>query len=160
MSPSVRDHINELAASSNRLANNAPITIQIQSPVIVLRCPELNVQQSNFLVDTGSSLNILKQRVLKKEVDVNIDKSFKIAGIGEGKLETLGWVNITLHDVECRVFLVSDEINIEHDGILGVEFLRTRNGVISVSDGLLTLNKPVLERIRFVNRTAFQRRNN
>ena len=84
------------------------------------------------MIDTGSEFNLIKQGLLKN-LDGTI-KLYQLTGISEGVIHTLGNVNVNLSDFNCKMEVVPDDFPIKYDGILGCEFLRTQNGILSFPD--------------------------
>ena len=84
----------------------------VKSPIVVFKSKDLANGVSRFLIDTGSELNIIKRGSLKKGICICRDNIYRLTGIGEGLIETHGYVQIELDGVQCRLNIVSDNFSI------------------------------------------------
>ncbi|CAI6375897.1 unnamed protein product [Macrosiphum euphorbiae] len=93
----------------------------------ICQATEFINRKSKFLLDTGSEVNIIKLLSLKDDVKVNERILYRLKGINEYFVNTIGSVNITVNFEEekrqVRFQVVSNNFPIPHDGILGKEFL-------------------------------------
>ena len=95
-----------------------------------------------FLIDTGSELNIVKSKLLKPSVPIQKETLYRLAGITEGLTETFGYVNLKINGIHCRLNVVSNDFPIEADGILGTEFLKEQDAVLSFKEETLLYGNP------------------
>lgn len=128
---------------------------KLNSPVITARSPDLIGKEHRFLIDTGSELNILKSGVLRYPDRIKYDKIYGPTGIGDGFVPTLVQADISIEGLKCEVNWVRDNFLTEWDGILGVDFLRAQNAVLSFADGKLTAGNEHRESIFFLHMTRF-----
>lgn len=103
----------------------------------MLRTTTLSVEEAenkkvNFLVDTASSLSLVKPSVLEDDVQCHrLEEKFGIEGIGEGSYPCEFFVNLTLvNDVKHHFFVVSDDFPIEEEAVLGDDFFEQNKVVI------------------------------
>ena len=106
-----------------------------------MQSPDTIKEFSSFLIDTGSELNLIKIGLLKESVKIYTDKIYRLTGITEGIVETLGVSIITLENTQCEINIVPDNFPIEWDGILGVEYLKTQGAVLSFAGRKLILRQ-------------------
>lgn len=127
----------------------------LSSPVVFLNSPDLAKNNSKFLVDVGSELNLLKQKALRLGVVVVTDRLYGLSGINERLVRTMGWANVRFGGLSCRINIVPDSFPIGEDGILGVEFLRSQGAVLSFADKLMTIGPDKRDKISFINHDIF-----
>ena len=118
--------------------------------MVVFKSKYLTKPLPRFLIDTGSELNIIKESLLKSHVPVQSHTFYRLAGINDGLINTLGCVIVNLGDVKSRLNIVSDSFPISADGILGVEFLREQEATLSFKDGSISFGNPC-ETVAFTN---------
>lgn len=117
---------------------------------------DLVPENPRFLIDTGSELNLLKLNVLKAGTVIYNDKLYGLTGISDGLVKTIGWTNVRFRGVTCKMNIVPNEFPIEHDGILGVEFLKDQGAVLSFSDEQIALGRDTREWVSFINHDTVQ----
>ncbi|XP_026469739.1 uncharacterized protein LOC113373673 [Ctenocephalides felis] len=99
--------------------------------------------QVNMLVDTGAEISIIKISKLKDSIDIktSIENKFSITGVSGKAVDSLGKANlrILLGDKIVRhdFSIVRDDLSINSDGILGLDFLKTFNGKINFPESKL-----------------------
>lgn len=98
------------------------------SPSIILSSKDLN-KETEFLVDTGSELNILKIKMADGDLMCNENDKVKLSGITDETVTTYGSVTIHIHGYPLKFQLVPNSFPIPYDGILGSDFLQ-RTGKI------------------------------
>ncbi|CAB0034770.1 unnamed protein product [Trichogramma brassicae] len=124
---------------------------QNDPPIISIRCPELKNAIVTFLVDTGSDLNLLKNSRVSEGALIDTQKLYTLYGISDGIVATQGRTNITLGGAKCSVNIVDDNFSISFDGILGMEFLREQQAVLSFKENELVINNADITKIPFIN---------
>lgn len=94
-----------------------------------------------FLIDTGSEVSIAKLCSLKKDININHDKSMELSGISyhSRKLHTLGTCKARVSINDSYVYhtfhiLRDSDINLSQDAILGMDFLSKCNVQITIND--------------------------
>ncbi|CAB0043459.1 unnamed protein product [Trichogramma brassicae] len=124
---------------------------QNDPPIISIRCPELKNAIVTFLVDTGSDLNLLKISRVSENALIDTQKLYTLYGISDGIVATQGRTNITLGGAKCLVNIVDDNFPISFDGILGMEFLREQQAVLSFKENELVISNADIAKIPFIN---------
>lgn len=80
------------------------------------------------MIDTGSSVNIIKITALNSSTILNKNKVFNLSGIGADMITTLGEVILLIKRIETSFQVADKNFPIEHEGILGTPFLRQQGG--------------------------------
>ncbi|EFN70790.1 hypothetical protein EAG_11687, partial [Camponotus floridanus] len=85
-----------------------------------------------MLYDSGSTNSLIKLKNLKDETPV-YEKKIALTGISGHKLYTLGkiYATITINKraIKHAFYVVKDDIAIEHEGILGIDFLKKQTAI-------------------------------
>ena len=80
----------------------------------------------DVLCDSGSAISLIKLKYLKDDTPVHPEK-IALIGITGDKLYTLGKAYLTIKTDEFKLkhafYVIRDDTPIEHDGILGIDFL-------------------------------------
>ena len=91
----------------------------------------LNDFANTFLLDTGSDICIIKNRFVKNSKNIQNDFTFKLSGIGDGIISTIGCIPTTLFlkefDLTHDFHVVDDSFPIPCDGIIGYDFVKQNN---------------------------------
>ena len=95
--------------------------------------------RSNLLVDTGSSVNIIKEQMLDPRVWINKKRTYALIGISDDIVKTLGEVKLVIKGLETPFQVVSWSFPILLDGIFGIEALRQHRAVLNFIDDCLHL---------------------
>ncbi|KYN50138.1 hypothetical protein ALC62_00166 [Cyphomyrmex costatus] len=82
------------------------------------------------MIDTGASPNVLKHRNLNPEIRINRDDTLFLIGITNGKIDTLGSVELLISGHPVKFYIVPDDFPILQEGLLESAFLR---GVSTIS---------------------------
>jgi len=90
------------------------------------------------MIDSGSAINMIKPKFLKN-TPVDLDDRIILKGITEVPVETQGAVIFTILDKITKFYVVSNELPIPTDGILGSEFLRDNNAILDYNKELLVV---------------------
>lgn len=96
-----------------------------------------------FLIDTASSLSLVKPSALQDDVLVHpVAKHIKIQGIGKGYETAKYFVSLTLvGKVKHTFFVVSDNFPIDEQAVLGDDFMKDHNVIVDYSEKVLKFNK-------------------
>lgn len=99
----------------------------------------------SLIIDTGADVSLFKAQNICPTQVVNINKKIKLKGITENSVETLGIVNTALCfnnslTLNHNFHLVTPDIPIQADGILGRDFLINYKCVIDFEHWLLNFN--------------------
>ena len=76
------------------------------------------------MIDTGAARNLIKQRVLNREVPINSQNVLKLTGINDLPLYTLGQAKINLFGYQTIFNIIPNEVPVEEDGVLGSKFFK------------------------------------
>ncbi|EFN69991.1 Retrovirus-related Pol polyprotein from transposon 412, partial [Camponotus floridanus] len=80
-----------------------------------------------MLYDSGSTISLIKLKNLKDDALIYEEKT-ALTGISGHKIYTLGKLYATIkindHKIKHAFYIIKDDIAIEHDGILGIDFLK------------------------------------
>ena len=80
-------------------------------------------KELEFLVDTGSDVNIIKDNVLTENVLIDRTQTVNLRGINDKVIQTLGKLTIPLifqgHQINTEFNLVDKHFPIRKNGILG-----------------------------------------
>ena len=82
-------------------------------------------KETNFLIDTGSQISLIKEKILKENAQINEDEQIKFKSV-HGSEKTIGTQcgNFKLKsEMPCKFHIVSNKTNIPQDGLLGNDFL-------------------------------------
>jgi len=101
-----------------------------------------------MLYDSGSTISLIKLRQLKDDVLI-YDKRIALTGITEHKVYTIGKTYATIElggrRLKHAFYVVDDHTPIEHEGILGIDFLRKHTVTCDYSNNQLQIGDTVLK---------------
>lgn len=126
-----------------------------QLPVVDLDDPYFNEGQNYLVIDTGSQLNLIKERSIATGVDVNTKKIYSLTGIGSGTIRTYGELTTVLRGIEIKFQIVGDSFPIEQAGILSKAFLTKQEAIIAFRDKMPSKLILGCEEISFCNHPSF-----
>ena len=72
-----------------------------------------------MMIDTGAGSNLIKQKAVKTNAEINKFECLKLTGINQHPAFTLGQITITIFGYLTTLNIVPNQVPIEHDGILG-----------------------------------------
>ena len=99
--------------------------------------------KAQFLLDTGSELNLLKESRIGKNRRRDKCDIFHLTGIGQGTQKTRGSIKLKIFERIVKFPLVRKNFPISTCGILGMEFLRENLTSLKFTNENLTLNLPL-----------------
>lgn len=122
--------VNEIQSTNN---NNVMLATKLTNEHILCYSNDLVEQSGQFLIDSGSDMNLIKIGMLNGNVKVDLGKKRLLKGINDNAVCTIGTIlmNIKIgneHFTETFE-VVEDNFPIPRTGILGKTFLKG-NGVI------------------------------
>lgn len=88
------------------------------------------VRDITLMVDSGSEINLVRQRALDSSIAINVGHRIALKGIARTPVVSLGTVNLRIMSHNVRFHVVADEVDVPHDGILGHEFLVQTGAVV------------------------------
>ena len=95
------------------------------------------------MIDTGAGSNLIKQQAVKTNVKINKYECLKHTGINEHPVFTLGQITIDIFGYLTNLNIIPNEVPIEHNGLLGTEFFRSKNAKINYAEKQLEINNEV-----------------
>ncbi|XP_071580550.1 uncharacterized protein [Temnothorax nylanderi] len=102
--------------------------------LITLPIQEAKKGKTNFLLDSGAILTLIKVGNLKGDTMVR-EKRLTLTGVTGHKIHTLGKIKATVdlgnQKIRHTMYVVEDDFPIDYEGILGNDFLTKRKAVIS-----------------------------
>jgi len=81
------------------------------------------------MIDTGAAPNVIKQRSIHPNTPISRDDPLYLSGITNGRVETLGTINIRMMGHPVSLHVVPDCFPIAQEGILGSDFLRDASSI-------------------------------
>ncbi|EFN71641.1 hypothetical protein EAG_14874, partial [Camponotus floridanus] len=84
-----------------------------------------------FMIDSGSGLNLIKQKCLKSTVVLDQSNTLCLQGITSETIITLGAVSISILGKLSEFYVISDSIGFAQDRFLGNRFLRERSVILN-----------------------------
>ncbi|KYN00136.1 hypothetical protein ALC62_09097 [Cyphomyrmex costatus] len=76
------------------------------------------------MIDTGAGPNVIKHKILHSETAINRFDNLFLTGITNGRIETLGSVEVLVNGYPVKLYVVPDDFPIPQEGHLGAAFLR------------------------------------
>ena len=107
--------------SNNLKQNNLPFT-QVFNPASKV--------QGQFMIDTGSEANIIKNHLLPDEIDKDNFKTVFLKGVGDKLNRTIETIKLAVYGHASIFYLVSDDFYIPCEGILAATYLTETNAII------------------------------
>jgi len=92
------------------------------------------------MLDTGSGSNIIKEKFIPEETNINYIKILKLNSINNYPVYTLGEIVLTLFEIPVTFHIVSNDFPIPQSGILGNDFLKQTSSKIDYAQGCLTVS--------------------
>ena len=83
-----------------------------------------------FMIDTGSEANIIKNHLLPDEIEMDNFKTVFLKGVGDKLNRTMGTIDLAVYGHTSTFHVVSDDFDIPCEGILGATYLIETNAVI------------------------------
>lgn len=115
----------------------------VKNNAVKLNLKETITQVTNFLLDSGADVSLIKISQLKDFTKYNKDIIYKLKGITDSIIETLGSIQLTIL-LKTRIILfnfhvVPDSFPLSVDGIIGRDFLQYYKANINYSNNYLTV---------------------
>ncbi|XP_070159225.1 uncharacterized protein [Polyergus mexicanus] len=113
-----------------------------------------------MLYDSGSTISLIKLKQLKDDTLIHEGK-IALTGITGHKIHTIGKMYATIkmdnHKVKHAFYVVRDDIPIEYEGIIGIDFLRQHSVSCDYNQNQLKIGDAVL-RFHTFNKTILKPR--
>ena len=84
-----------------------------------MRIPEGRKAYLLFMLDSGSTIHVIKIGAIGPELQLNPHNALKIGGITPESVQTLGTVKVTICGRPYTFHVVPDNFILAEDGILG-----------------------------------------
>ena len=101
------------------------------------------------MLDTGSGPNIIKEKLVPQNVEINYNNILQLNGINDYPVYTLGEIILTLFDAPIIFHIVANDFPITQAGILGNDFFKQTSSTIDYAHERLNVfgnyNPPVCE---------------
>lgn len=117
------------------VANLGPIGSKTHQPKVVITCKNFKAY-CFFMVDSGSSVNLVKVGILK-DTPINTKDKLSLKGITKKPIQTLGSATFEIMGKRTKFYIVRDDFGIPADGIIGAEFLNQNNAIIDYNQSRL-----------------------
>ncbi|KAM0732490.1 Retrovirus-related Pol polyprotein from transposon 412 [Formica fusca] len=105
-------------------------------------------EKLRMLCDSGSTISLIKLKQLKDDTLIYEDK-IALTGITGHKVHTIGKmyaaIKVDGHKLEHVFYAVKDDIPIEYEGILGIDFLRQHSVSFNYKQNQLKIGEAVLK---------------
>lgn len=129
-----------------RIILNTTIRQKLENDHVTCRSPQTISNTIQFLLDSGSDLNLIKLSALKDDVLVHDKIIYQLKGITDQCVQTLGSVQIEVqigNDTRRTEFhVVHASFPIPHEGILGKPFIVGNEAIINYQTKELILTDP------------------
>jgi len=108
---------------------NDKLYARAKPELLIVKLPVRETKRGhiNLLYDSGSTISLIKLKNLKDDALIYENK-IALTGITGHKIHTLGKIYATInadeHTIKHAFYVIKDDTPIEHDGILGIDFLR------------------------------------
>lgn len=86
-------------------------------------------QETTFIVDTGASSNLVKQRNIHPETNIRKTDKLYLNGITKDKIESLGSIQAHYMGYPLELHVVNNNFPISQEGILENDFLRDASSI-------------------------------
>lgn len=128
-------------------------TIENDCDTLIYITTDLSNSELCFMIDTGAQTSIVKAEKLHKTLTVTKSDSMNFKGVSQDTpIKSYGSVmanfRINNANFEHKLYIVGNKINLNMDGILGHDFLKTFGAQIDYSNGTIKLQTPINARLR------------
>ncbi|KAF0684818.1 Reverse transcriptase domain-containing protein, partial [Aphis craccivora] len=105
--------------------------------------PACIINELEFLVDTGSEVNVIKIDVLRNGLTIDDTQKIYLKRISNNTIQTLGKITIPLiiqgQEISTEFNLVDRNFSIRKHGIIGNSFLTGNNSIIDLANKTLAI---------------------
>lgn len=134
--------VGELRATHNIMQ----IVIGIKNNHVICKSNSCRNGSVEFLLDTGSSVNIIQLQCLKDEVKLLPGEKIYLKGINNTLVETIGIVEIpltfgTFTIDKIQFYIVKNDVPLIKSGILGQIFLKEHRALIDMANDTIIINQ-------------------
>ena len=103
------------------------------------------------MIDNGATVNLIKIGSLHPHVIVDTNQATPLIGINDQTVDTLGSTTINIRNREVPFLVTLNDFPIEQDGVLGREYLKREQAVISYHYNALMIGGDVMHPLPFID---------
>ena len=103
------------------------------------------------MIDNGATVNLIKIGSLQLHVIVDTNQATPLIGINDQTVDTLGSTTINIRNREVPFLVTLNNFPIEQDGVLGREYLKKEQAVISYHYHALMIGGDVMHPLPFID---------
>ena len=122
-----------LASTSSNHTRKINISKSTAIPSIIISTDGLK-NPTHITIHSGAARNLIKQKVLKPDVSLNSQNIFKLTGIDDLPLYTLGQVKMNIFSYPTIFNIIPNEVPVKEYGVLGSEFFQDNSLNIKRAD--------------------------
>ena len=119
--------------------------------MVRIRVPEGRRAWLTFMVDNGATVNLIKIGSLHPSTMVDTNQATPLIGINDQTVDTLGSVTISIRNRPVPFLVTMKDFPIEQDGVLGRDYLKKKQVVISYHYNALMIGGDVMHPFPFIN---------
>lgn len=160
---------NEIENGVNPLINKIQIVTDIKlekSDIVMIANVSICKQPMKFLIDCGAHASMIKSTLLNSNVLYYPQIRYCMVGINgpNSAIQTHGatFGNISINNIKIKqqFQIAGDNIHLNYDGILGMDFLWIYKAIIDIESMKLTINLPINHNMyEFNERQTFEKMN-
>ena len=103
------------------------------------------------MVDNGATVNLIKIGSLHPSTMVDTNQATPLIGINDQTVDTLGSVTVNIRNRPVPFLVTMNDFPIEQDGVLGRDYLKKEQAVISYHYNALMIGGDVMHPLPFIN---------
>ena len=133
--------------TASEIQNNVRVITQMKEEHITCESKNFEPRNINFLIDSGSDMNLIKISSIEKNVIVNEQDKRPIRGINSTLVYTLGSIVTPIQINEgtfiIKFSVVKNDFPIPGAGIIGRNFLKDNKVILDLSQELFIIPEPI-----------------
>ena len=103
------------------------------NPTLDLKDRSFLKGSAEFMIDTGSDLNLIKEYCVNSRTWVNRNRIYNLVGISPEMIPTKGEIKTRINGIETDFHIVPNNFPISQNGILGMTFLKQQGATFSIA---------------------------
>ena len=103
------------------------------------------------MIDNGATVNLIKIGSLHPHILVDTNQATPLIGINDQTVDTLGSMTINIRDRPVLFLVTLNDFPIEQDRVLGRDYLKKEQAVISYHYNALMIGRDVMHPLPFIN---------
>ena len=103
------------------------------NPTLDLKDRSFLKGSAEFMIDTGSDLNLIKEYCVNSRTWVNRNRIYNLVGISPEIIPTKGGIKTRINGIETDFHIVPNNFPISQNGILGMTFLKHQGATLSIA---------------------------